>query len=83
MMWSTTFSTSLGLTKWVMPNLRAMASRAGLRSTPMILSAPTIFAPWMTFRPMPPSPNTTTLAPASTFAVNTTAPIPVVTPQPI
>ena len=69
--------------KCVMPNLRAIASRAGLRSTPMILSAPTIFAPWITFRPMPPRPNTTTLAPASTFAVKSTAPTPVVTPQPM
>jgi hypothetical protein len=52
-------------------------------STPMILSAPTIFAPWITFSPMPPRPNTTTLAPASTLAVNSTAPTPVVTPQPM
>ncbi|MNN85755.1 hypothetical protein D3C81_2030830 [compost metagenome] len=82
-MWSTTFGTSLGLTKWVMPNLRAIASRPGFRSTPMILSAPTILAAWITFRPMPPRPNTTTLAPASTLAVNSTAPTPVVTPQPM
>jgi hypothetical protein len=32
-----------------MPNLRAIASRAGLTSTPMIRFAPTSFAPWMTF----------------------------------
>ncbi|MNT85036.1 hypothetical protein D3C72_2251500 [compost metagenome] len=82
-MWSTTFGTSLGLTKWVMPNLRAIASRPGFRSTPMILSAPTILAAWITFRPMPPRPNTTTLAPASTLAVKITAPTPVVTPQPM
>ena len=69
--------------KWVMPNWRAIASRPGLRSTPMILSAPTSFAPWMTLRPMPPRPNTTTLAPASTLAVKITAPTPVVTPQPM
>ena len=69
--------------KCVMPNLRAIASRAGLMSTPMILSAPTSFAPWITFRPMPPSPNTTTFAPASTLAVKITAPTPVVTPQPM
>ncbi len=31
---------------------------------------------------MPPSPKTATQAPGSTFAVCTTAPIPVVTPQP-
>ena len=34
----------------------------------------------MTFRPIPPKPNTATVAPASTFAVFITAPIPVVTP---
>ena len=44
-----------------MPKRRAIASRDGFRSTPMILSAPTIFAPWITLRPMPPSPNTTTM----------------------
>ncbi len=69
--------------KWVMPNLRAIASRPGFVSTPMILFAPTIFAPWITFRPMPPSPKTTTFAPASTLAVKSTAPTPVVTPQPM
>ena len=37
--------TSSGLTKWVMPNLRARASAAGLMSTPMIMSAPTILRP--------------------------------------
>ncbi len=52
-------------------------------STPMILSAPTILAPWMTLSPMPPSPNTTTLEPGVTLAVLTTAPTPVVTPQPM
>ena len=36
---------------------------------PMILSAPTILAPWMTLSPMPPRPNTATLAPGQTFAV--------------
>ncbi len=42
----------------------------------MILSAPTIRAPWMTLSPIPPRPNTTTLAPGVTFAVLTTAPDP-------
>ena len=50
---------------------------------PTILSAPTMRAPWMTLRPMPPSPNTATLAPGHTFAVLITAPMPVVTPQPM
>ena len=41
----------------------------GLMSTPTIWSAPTSCAPCTTLRPMPPSPNTTTFAPGSTFAV--------------
>ncbi|MDR8823059.1 hypothetical protein FEQ05_06816 [Burkholderia pseudomultivorans] len=69
--------------KCVMPNFFASSTRFGLMSTPMILSAPTIFAPWITFSPIPPRPNTTTFAPASTFAEYTTAPTPVVTPQPM
>ena len=76
-------STSLGFTKWVMPKRSARARRCGFTSTPMILFAPTSRAPWMTLRPIPPSPNTTTFAPGSTPAVLITAPIPVVTPQPM
>ena len=49
----------------------------------MIMSAPASFSPWMTLSPMPPSPNTTALAPISTLAVLITAPMPVVTPQPM
>ncbi len=75
--------TSFGLTKCVMPNLRASVSRAGLMSTPTIMLAPAMRAPWTTLSPMPPSPNTTTLAPGSTLAVLITAPMPVVTPQPM
>src|SRR5882757_7890553 len=72
-----------GLTKCVMPKRRPHSSLESLISTPMILSAPTILAPWMTFNPMPPRPNTTTLEPGVTLAVLTTAPTPVVTPQPM
>src|SRR5579862_938567 len=36
--------TSSGLTKWVMPNFLAISTLAGLRSTPTILSAPTMRA---------------------------------------
>ena len=61
--------TTSGLMKCVMPNFLAISWRAGLRSTPMILSAPTMRAPWITLRPMPPRPNTTTFAPGQTFAV--------------
>jgi hypothetical protein len=49
----------------------------------MIMLAPAIRAPWTTLRPMPPRPKTTTLAPGSTLAVLMTAPMPVVTPQPM
>src|SRR5262245_12143955 len=61
--------TSAGLTKCVMPKRSPQAFFSGLRSTPMIMSAPTRRRPWMTFNPMPPSPNTMHLAPGSTFAV--------------
>ena len=49
----------------------------------MIMSAPASRSPWMTLSPMPPSPNTTAVAPTSTCAVLITAPTPVVTPQPM
>ena len=48
----------------------------------MMRPALAMTAPWMTDSPMPPSPNTATLAPGSTLAVFSTAPMPVVTPQP-
>jgi hypothetical protein len=50
--------TSSGLMKSVIPNFLAISALAGLRSIPIIRSAPTILAPWITFSPMPPSPNT-------------------------
>jgi len=46
-------------------------------------AAPASLAPWITLRPMPPRPKTTTMAPGSTCAVKITAPMPVVTPQPM
>ena len=49
----------------------------------MIRSAPAIRSPWITLSPIPPSPNTAADDPISTPAVLITAPIPVVTPQPI
>ena len=52
-----------------MPNFSAKARFLGLISTPIILFAPTIRAPWMTFKPIPPKPKTTTFAPGSTLAV--------------
>ena len=75
--------TSFGFTKCVMPNRSPHSFFFGFTSTPMIMSAPASFSPWITFRPIPPSPNTIALAPASTFAVFSTAPMPVVTPQPM
>jgi len=79
----TTSSTWEASMKSVIPNFSAIFALAGLTSTPMIRSAPTIRAPWTTFRPMPPRPNTATVEPGSTRAVKTTAPMPVVTPQPM
>ncbi|MNV95350.1 hypothetical protein D3C71_1902320 [compost metagenome] len=75
--------TSFGLTKWVMPKRSPQAFLSLLRSTPMIMSAPASLRPWMTLRPMPPRPKTIAVAPISTLAVLITAPMPVVTPQPI
>ena len=49
--------------KWVAPNWRAAASFAGLVSTAMIGSASARARPWMTLRPMPPTPMTTTVSP--------------------
>src|SRR6184192_989406 len=54
-------STSFGLTKCVMPKRSPHSFLPLLMSTPMIMSAPASRSPWMTLRPMPPSPNTTDL----------------------
>ena len=51
-------------------------------STPMMRLAPAMTAPCTTLRPMPPSPKTATVDPGVTLAVLSTAPTPVVTPQP-
>ena len=48
----------------------------------MIRDAPAILAPMMADKPMPPRPKIATVSPSCTFAVFSTAPIPVVTPQP-
>ena len=82
--WGTrSLPTSFGLTKWVMPKRSPQCFLSLLMSTPMIMSAPASRSPWMTLSPMPPSPKTIALAPSSTFAVLSTAPTPVVTPQPM
>ena len=62
---------------------RAIVHFAGLVSTATMRPALAITAPCTTDRPMPPSPNTATVSPGCTLAVLNTAPMPVVTPQPI
>ena len=49
----------------------------------MTMPAPAMRAAWMADRPMPPAPITQTRLPGSTRAVRNTAPMPVVTPQPM
>jgi len=49
----------------------------------MIRAAPTSDAAWIAFKPMPPQPSTATVSPGRTPAVLSTAPTPVVTPQPM
>src|SRR5713226_4358189 len=67
----------------VEPNDVASSSFRGTVSTAMIRSDPASNAPWITFNPTPPTPNTATLLPAVTAAVLNTAPTPVITAQPI
>src|SRR6266404_5599861 len=71
------------MTKWVIPKRSPHALRSLLISTPMIMSAPASRRPCSTLSPIPPSPKTIVLAPRSTWAVLMTAPMPVVTPQPM
>src|SRR6185312_12724722 len=66
----------------VAPSSFAISNLAGLVSTTTMRPAFAITAPCTTDRPMPPMPNTATDAPGSTFAVFSTAPMPVVMPQP-
>ena len=50
---------------------------------PSEISSSDVRAPWMADSPTPPAPNTATVEPGSTLAVLSTAPTPVVTPQPM
>ena len=68
--------------KSVAPSSLAISNLPGLMSTAMMRAALAIFAPMIAARPMPPRPKMATVAPSSTLAVFSTAPIPVVTPQP-
>ena len=54
----------------------------GWISMAMTLDAPAMRAPLMALRPTPPTPKITTVSPARTSAVLSTAPAPVTTPQP-
>ncbi len=47
------------------------------------MPAPAMAQPWMAFNPTPPQPKMTAIEPASTLAVLTAAPTPVITPQAI
>src|SRR5262249_56937500 len=71
-----------GSAVWGAPSGGARVNLFGFVWTPMIRRAPAITAPWITDSPTPPRPKTTTEEPGSTFAVVSTAPIPVVTAQP-
>ena len=66
----------------VAPSSRAFASLLSTISTAMIIPAPPMRAPWIAASPTPPAPNTATEDPGSIFAVFSTAPTPVITPQP-
>jgi hypothetical protein len=67
----------------VAPKRFAHSSLVGTRSTAMILEAPASTPPWMMLSPIPPAPNTTIERPVSTLARFSTAPTPVMMPQPI
>ena len=66
----------------VAPKIRAASSLAATTSIATIGFAPESAAPWMQLSPTPPVPITTALSPGLTSAVFTTAPTPVITPQP-
>ncbi len=78
-----TGSSALAFTPWVAPSSLAVASLDSTVSTAMIIRAPAMRAPCTAARPTPPAPKTATVEPASMRAVFSTAPTPVVTPQPI
>ena len=79
---SGTGSPAAALIVWVAPSRFAISSLASSRSIAIIFSAPERTAPWTTFNPMPPTPNTATLLPGRTRAVFVTAQTPVVTLHP-
>src|SRR3984957_18934992 len=79
---ASTGSTLLALITSVAPINLATSNLEETVSIAMIRSAPAIAAPFTAESPIPPQPNTATVAPGGTFAVFITAPAPVMTPQP-
>ena len=75
-------SPSLARRTSVAPNFRASSSLRGTLSIAMMREAPAIAAPLMVAKPTPPQPTTATSAPAGTWALLKTAPVPVITAQP-
>ena len=65
------------------PSASAVSRLSGAVSTATIRVAPAMRAPWTTDWPTPPQPSTATDDPGHTAAVLSTAPTPVVTPQPM
>src|SRR5699024_7262686 len=78
-----TGSTSAELMMWVAPNFLAASSDAALTSTEMILPALANTAPDTALSPTPASPRMATSSPARTLAAFSTAPVAVITPQPM
>ena len=73
---------SFGFRQSVAPSDLAIVNFSGFVSMAMIRPALAITAPCTTDNPMPPSPKTATEEPGRTLAVFSTAPMPVVMPQP-
>ncbi len=67
----------------VAPRRRASSSFSGTTSAAITFEAPESTPPCTQLRPMPPRPKTAMVAPVSTLARFTTAPKPVMMPQPI
>ena len=78
-----TGSSVFAFTVCVAPSSRAFANFDSTVSTAMIMRAPAMRAPWIAASPTPPAPKTATVEPGSMRAVLSTAPTPVVTPQPM
>jgi hypothetical protein len=66
----------------VAPKRRAVSSFSGTVSTATMTEAPESRQPWIAEMPTPPQPITTAVSPGRSWAVLTTEPTPVITPQP-